>query len=120
VPAGRRRAPLPPRPAAGRAGGGWGRQGAGGGGAPHDVPGAWTTLDGTELKIFRPRPLPAHDHGAEPGTVLHASKVAETGIRVACGTGAVEVREVTPSGKRRMLAADWVRGRGVAQGDRLE
>jgi methionyl-tRNA formyltransferase len=41
------------------------------------------------------------------------------GIVVACGEGSVVVREVQPPGKRRMNAADWVRGRGVAVGDRF-
>jgi methionyl-tRNA formyltransferase len=41
------------------------------------------------------------------------------GMRVACGTGAVLVREVKPAGRRRMTTADWVRGRGIEPGARL-
>jgi len=67
------------------------------------------------VKLFRP--VPAQGSG-EPGTVLEAGASAE-GILVACGQGAVRVREVQPPGKRRMNAAEWVRGRGVAAGDRF-
>lgn len=87
------------------------------------VPGAWTVLnDDAELKVYRPLPAdPAHsDSTAEPGTVLEtAPSHAEEGLLIACGEGAVWVREVKPAGKRRMNAADWLRGRGAQPGDRL-
>lgn len=79
-----------------------------------DVPGAWSPL-GTAgaVKLFRPT---LDGASGEPGTVLDARG---DGIVVACGEGAVLIREVQPPGKRRMNAADWVRGRGVAVGDRF-
>ena len=85
------------------------------------VPGAWTELDGSPLSVYRP--LVAEGEaaaGAEPGTVLetHPDR-AEDGLLVACGDGAVWIREVKPAGKRRMTAADWLRGRGAEPGDRL-
>ncbi len=85
-----------------------------------DVPGAWASLGEQDVKLFRPRPHPDRPHSAEPGTVLDAlADDATTGILVACGQGALCIREVKPAGKRRMTAADWVRGRGIAVGDRL-
>jgi methionyl-tRNA formyltransferase len=87
------------------------------------VPGAWTRLnDDAELKVYRPRPADATlaEPGAEPGTVLEAAPShPEEGLLVACGEGAVWIREVKPAGKRRMNAADWLRGRGAEPGDRL-
>ena len=87
------------------------------------VPGAWTLLnDDAELKVYRPLPADeAHaDPSAEPGTVLEVTPShPEEGLLVACGAGAVWVREVKPAGKRRMNAADWLRGRGAEPGDRL-
>jgi methionyl-tRNA formyltransferase len=75
-------------------------------------PGAWTTLAGVEVKLFRGRP----DTGqGRPGTVL----ATEGGVLIACGEGAVVVAEVQPAGKARMTVADWVRGRGVAAGERF-
>ena len=84
------------------------------------LPGAWTLHRGEELKLFRPLPEPEFVHDAEPGTVLEVAgtDVAE-GMRVACGTGAVLVREVKPAGKRRMTTAEWVRGRGIDARERL-
>lgn len=84
------------------------------------IPGAWTQYHRTELKVFRPRAEPDHAHDAEPGTVLHVdgSDTAE-GMRVACGRGAILIREVKPAGRRRMTTSEWVRGRGIEQGERL-
>ncbi|MBX6365117.1 MAG: methionyl-tRNA formyltransferase [Gemmatimonadetes bacterium] len=86
-----------------------------------EVPGAWSRLRDNEVKLFRPLPLPGVDAaGVAPGTVLSATPLDPThGIVVACGDGAVAIREVKPAGKRRMTAAEWARGRGVAVGDRL-
>ena len=87
----------------------------------HDaVPGAWTEYESEELKVYRPLPTPEHDHAAAPGTVLDvAASDAAHGMLIACGSGAVWVREVKPAGKRRMMTAEWVRGRGIDPGDLL-
>jgi methionyl-tRNA formyltransferase len=80
-----------------------------------DVPGAWSPLGGKgAVKLFRPSVV--ESMGGVPGEVLQADEV---GVTVACGFASVRVREVQPPGKRRMPAADWVRGRGVAVGDRF-
>jgi methionyl-tRNA formyltransferase len=82
--------------------------------AMDEVPGAWTPRGSRgAVKLFRPR---VSDGAGEPGAVLGAD--AE-GVLVACGEGAVLVREVQPPGKRRMAAGEWVRGRGVAVDDRF-
>jgi methionyl-tRNA formyltransferase len=78
-------------------------------------PGAWSTLDGAAVKLFSPR---VEVHDGEPGRVLDVDP--EVGILIAAGQEAVRVREVQPEGKRRMPAGDWVRGRGIRSGDRLE
>lgn len=82
------------------------------------VPGAWSTFDGAELKLYRAIAAPEHAKaGVAPGTVLIANAADPThGLVVACGTGAVSIREVQAPGKRRMTAAEWLRGRGVAVG----
>lgn len=90
------------------------------------VPGAWTPLGGEPLKLFRPVVVEgaagaAEAGGASPGTVLPGS--GEEGLLVAAGTGdgagVVRIGEVQPAGKRRMPAADWLRGGGVEPGQRL-
>ena len=75
-------------------------------------PGAWTTLDGLEVKLFGA--APAAGRGA-PGEVLRAGRE----LVVATGSGALAIAEVQPSGKPRMSALDWIRGRGVRAGQRM-
>jgi methionyl-tRNA formyltransferase len=43
----------------------------------------------------------------------------DKGIEVACGVGSVIFTVVTPEGKGRMNAVDYIRGRKVAVGDLL-
>jgi methionyl-tRNA formyltransferase len=77
------------------------------------APGAWATLNGGILKVFGAREVPGT---GEPGSVLAAGDR----MVVAAGRGAVAIQEVQPAGKTRILVAAWVRGRGVAPGQRLE
>jgi len=77
------------------------------------VPGAWTALADTPVKLFGATPAVG---AGEPGTIITATDR----LVVACGTGAIAVREVQPAGKTRIPVADWVRGRGVAAGRRFE
>lgn len=77
-------------------------------------PGAWSELDGSSIKLFSP--VVAEGRG-DPGLVLDAD--GEAGILVAAGNRAVRIDEVQPSGKTRMPAGAWVRGRGIAAGQRL-
>ena len=77
-------------------------------------PGAFTTKQGLELKLFGARP--SEDHHGDAGDVL---AVDESGMLVACGRGAVRVAYVHPAGKRRLAALDWAQGRGISVGDRL-
>ena len=78
------------------------------------MPGAWTTLDGQAVKLFEVRAV--ENGGAPAGTIVEA----EDSLTVACGTGALEVRMVQPAGKKSLSVAEWVRGRGVAPGQRFE
>jgi len=76
-------------------------------------PGAWTELDGAELKLYSAR--------AVDGQAL-AGEVMDTDGRLliaAGGGGAVEVFEVQPAGKARMTADDWLRGARLSPGKRL-
>ena len=82
------------------------------------IPLAFThTPDGKLLKVPAARVArPAADGSlAAPGTVLSL----EGGIEVACDRGSVLLTTVTPEGKSRMSAADYVRGRKLSLGDIL-
>ena len=65
------------------------------------------------LKLWRVSPA---DGQGEPGTVL---ALDEAGVTVACGSGAVCLREVQAEGKRRMSAAEWARGIRLETGARI-
>lgn len=75
-------------------------------------PGAWALLDGQEVKLFGGRVANA---GGDPGTVLSTG----TTLQIAAQVGALEVCEVQPAGKKRMPVEAWVRGRGIAAGQRF-
>jgi methionyl-tRNA formyltransferase len=84
-------------------------------------PGAWTTFEGHEIKLFgarvhHHRELPVNENGTEAGTVFQGGER----LSIGAGNGALMVREVQPSGKRRMPVADWLRGRPIAPGKRFE
>ncbi len=95
--------------------------------AMDEIPGAWSTLGGDPVKLFRPQSTP-HDGeeppgtaaDAAPGTVVDAEPGSSRGLGVACGGGTVWIAEVQPPGKRRMGADDWLRGRGAQTGQSFE
>jgi methionyl-tRNA formyltransferase len=76
------------------------------------VPGAWTTLDGQELKVFGARPAPGT---GVPGEVLEVTPT----LRIATGQDAVAIAEVQPSGKPRMAVDAWGRGHATVAGQVL-
>ena len=81
-------------------------------------PGAWTTHEERELKLFGPQPAdPASTvlGNRAPGTVIET----DPGLIVATGQGALHFLDVQPAGRSRRAAAAWVRGRGVRIGDRF-
>ncbi len=77
------------------------------------APGAWTMLQGTRLKLYRPR-VAVDD--------LPAGRLdASVGLRIGAGDGtAVEIGEAQLAGKRRMAAADLARGLRLEPGEGLE
>jgi methionyl-tRNA formyltransferase len=77
-------------------------------------PGAYAVLRGQLLKLFHARP---HDGGGlPPGTVI---AIDAAGVHVACGTGAVAIREVQAAGRKRLTGAQFAAGRGIVVGDVL-
>jgi len=83
-------------------------------------PGAFTTLDGVEIKLFgaRAATLDIAQGTAFPpgGTVL---AIDDAGAVVACGDGVVRITDAQLSGKRRLRLGELARGRSVRVGDRL-
>jgi methionyl-tRNA formyltransferase len=77
---------------------------------------AWVG-DAAPLRIMATRVArsPKGDH--EPGEIVEVAR--DGGVVVACGEGTVLITEVQPAGRRRMSAADYLRGARLAVGDRL-
>lgn len=85
-------------------------------------PGAWTELNGAEIKLFNPKVMetPFPGTGA-PGEILSADRslVVATGPFKDTAGGSVEIFEVQPAGKPRMPAEEWLRGARLKQGTRF-
>lgn len=80
------------------------------------VPGAWSTLNGAEVKLFGPVDAQWPPAGVPPGSILQI----DPALVIATGEGAVQILEVQPAGKKRMAAGDWARGRGAAVGQSFQ
>ncbi|MBE6978399.1 MAG: methionyl-tRNA formyltransferase [Ruminococcaceae bacterium] len=70
----------------------------------HPWPVATAKLGGTLFKIHQ---TVVCDGSGKPGQILELTK---TGLRVACGEGAVEIRSLQAEGGKRMAAPDYFRG----------
>ena len=69
-------------------------------------PAAWTTLEGTQLKLIRC--APEHGNAPEaPGTVLTDGK---TYFKIACRKGYLQVHQLQLAGRKRMAVEDFLRG----------
>ncbi len=69
-------------------------------------PVATAEIQGTRFKIYTTAVIPG-SHNAQPGTILGLTK---TGLQIACGRDAVEIRVLQADGGKRMAAPDYFRG----------
>lgn len=79
-------------------------------------PGCYSFIDGKRLKFHLARAVPSSTE-AKPGTVIAVNK--QTFI-VATGEGAIEVLEVQPDNKKRMVSGDFIRGHQLKVGSAFE
>ena len=70
----------------------------------HPWPVATTELGGKRFKIHATASV---EGSGEPGQILGLTK---TGLRIACGEGAIEIRSLQAEGGKRMAAPDYFRG----------
>ena len=70
----------------------------------HPWPVAITEIQGTKFKIHETRVV---EGSGRPGHILSLTK---TGLIIACGEGAVEIRSLQAEGGKRMAAPDYFRG----------
>jgi methionyl-tRNA formyltransferase len=79
------------------------------------VPGAFTQMSGTGLKIWTAKPAPPRFTG-DPGRVL---AVLSEGIVVATGDGALTLSKMQVAGGKRLDAAEFVAGHKLVPGAQL-
>lgn len=82
--------------------------------AYNPVPGAYSALNGTTIKIWQAS-LSEEGHG-EPGTVLAVNKDS---IRVACGRGAINLEVLQRPNGKSLPAAQFMQGFMIKVGDRF-
>ena len=70
----------------------------------HPWPVATMEMKGQRFKVHETRVL---DRSGEAGQILELTK---TGLVIACGEGAVEIRQLQAEGGKRMAAPDYFRG----------
>jgi methionyl-tRNA formyltransferase len=75
------------------------------------APGAWTTFNGSTVKLGPVLAAEAGEPAAGPGEI----RVEGSRVLVGTGTAPVALGEVHPEGKRQMPAADWARGLRAAR-----
>ena len=75
----------------------------------HPWPVATTVLGGVKFKIHATVVV---EGSGEPGTILGLTK---TGLQIACGEGAIEIRSLQAEGGKRMAAPDYFRGHPLEQ-----
>jgi len=80
-------------------------------------PGATTDLHGKSLKVHRAEPVALATAAATPGEVV---KAEGEDLLVGTGDGLLRLLEVQLEGKKRMLVKDFLLGRPVQAGDRLQ
>lgn len=75
-----------------------------------DWPCATTTIGGKRIKVYRSEIVEGSSDKAA-GTVVNAKD-----LTVACGEGLIRFTEIQAEGSKRMAAADYLRGKPVAEG----
>ena len=78
-------------------------------------PGAWFSVDGKRVKVLAAKPI-ARD--GTPGMVGH--NASDGHAVIFCGSGALELLQVQPAGKSAISGADFMRGRGLKAGQKLD
>src|SRR5689334_6565461 len=80
------------------------------------APGAWTTVNGTKLQLFDSRKHPVRTFGAVRGKIGEITEIGAESMRVTAQGGQVEISKVKGEETKKISAAEWAKGAGVAAG----
>src|SRR5471030_26693 len=83
------------------------------------APGAWTTFDGKQLKIFDARPMPAKDPKGIAGKIGEIVAVEADGFTVVCADGRFKITRVQPTDGKKIEAGEWAASAKLATGTRF-
>ena len=81
--------------------------------AANPAPGAWTTFNGKELKVYD---IASFDGAGEPGVVL---SINENGTTIQGNGGRIILKRVRPAGSEKMTSQEWAEAEGVVPGQKL-
>jgi methionyl-tRNA formyltransferase len=84
------------------------------------APGAWTTIDGTEIKVYGAQGPAARAPSPRLGVAGTILGAVDGAMHVHTVDGAVAIATVQPAGKRRMPAAEWLRGANLPASAKFE
>lgn len=79
-------------------------------------PGSYCMRGDKKIKIHKAFPV-QYDHNSKPGEVLYADRSV---FRVACKQNALEVIEVQPESKPKMLVSEYIKGHPIELGEVFE
>ena len=83
------------------------------------APGAWSVLDGKQLKIFDILPLPARDPKGIAGKMGEIAAVDANSFTVVCADGRIKVSRVQPEGGKKIDASEFISSAKLATGARF-
>jgi methionyl-tRNA formyltransferase len=80
------------------------------------APGAWTTLNGKKLQLFGSKKHLVRTFGAVKGKIGEITEIGAESMRVTAQGGQVEIAKVKAEDTKKISAAEWAKGAGVAAG----
>ena len=80
------------------------------------APGAWTTLGGKKLQLFGSKKHLVRTFGAVKGKLGEITDIGAESMRVTAQGGQVEIAKVKAEEGKKVSAAEWAKGAGVAAG----
>ena len=83
------------------------------------APGAWSTLNGSTVKIFEAKPLPAKDPKGIAGKLGEIVAIESDGVTVVCADGRFKLLRVQPPEGKKIEAGEWAKSANLATGARF-
>ena len=84
--------------------------------ASDPAPGAWTTLNGKKVQLFGSKKHPVRTFGAVKGKIGEITEIGAETIQITAQGGQVEISKVKGEETKKVSAAEWAKGAGVAAG----